>query len=73
VVRNLGLPEIALREGVRRAVIEAGEGSPGGLNQAEIEELVRLKHITDVSANGGKFVFCKRKGKEKRKREALLR
>jgi hypothetical protein len=54
-------------------VIEAGEGSPGGLNQAQIEELVRLKHITDVSANGGKFVFCKRKGKEKCKREALLR
>jgi transposase len=43
VARNLDLTETALREGVRRAEIEAGEGPPGALTQAEREELVRLR------------------------------
>ena len=43
VARNLDLTETALREWVRRANIEAGEGPPGALNQAEREELVRLR------------------------------
>ena len=43
VARNLDLTETALREWVRRAEIEAGEGPPGALTQAEREELVRLR------------------------------
>jgi transposase-like protein len=41
--RDLDLTETALREWVRRAEIEAGEGPPGALSQAEREELVRLR------------------------------
>lgn len=43
VARNLDLTETALREWVRRSEIEAGEGPPGALTQAEREELVRLR------------------------------
>jgi transposase-like protein len=43
VARNLDLTETALREWVRWADIEAGEGPPGTLNTAEREELVRLR------------------------------
>jgi transposase-like protein len=43
VARNLDLTETALREWVRRAEIEAGEGSPGALSQAEREDLIRLR------------------------------
>jgi transposase-like protein len=41
--RNLDLTETALPEWIRRAEIEAGEGPPGALSQAEREELVRLR------------------------------
>jgi transposase-like protein len=41
--RDLDLTETALREWGRRAGIEAGECPPGALNQAEREELVRLR------------------------------
>ena len=43
VARDFDLTETALREWVRRAEIEAGEGPPGALSQAEREELVRLR------------------------------
>ena len=43
VARNLDLTETALREWVRRAEIEAGEGPTGALSQAEREEMVRLR------------------------------
>ncbi len=43
VAKDLDLTETALREWVRRAEIEAGEGPPGALTQAEREELVRLR------------------------------
>jgi len=43
IARDLDLTETALREWVRRAEIEAGEGPPGALSQAEREELVRLR------------------------------
>lgn len=43
VARDLDLTETTLREWVRRAEIEAGEGPPGALTQVEREELVRLR------------------------------
>jgi transposase len=43
VAKDLDLTETALREWVRRAEIEAGEGPPGALTQAEREELARLR------------------------------
>jgi len=43
VAKDLDLTETALREWVRRAEIEAGEGPPGALTQAEREELVKLR------------------------------
>ena len=43
IARNLDLAETALREWVRLADIEAGEGPPGALTQTEREELVRLR------------------------------
>lgn len=41
--RDLDLAETALRGWIRQAEIEAGEGPPGALSQAEREELVRLR------------------------------
>ena len=43
VAKDLDLTETALRDWVRRAQIEAGEGPPGALTQAEREELVKLR------------------------------
>jgi transposase-like protein len=43
IERNLDLAETALREWVRLADIEAGEGPAGALTQTEREELVRLR------------------------------
>lgn len=43
VAADLDLTETSLREWVRRAEIEVGEGPPGALTQAEREELVRLR------------------------------
>jgi transposase-like protein len=43
VAQDLDLTETALREWVRRAKIEAGQGPPGALTQAEREELARLR------------------------------
>ncbi len=43
VARDLDLTESSLREWVRRAEIEDGQGPPGALTQAEREELVRLR------------------------------
>ena len=41
--RDLDLAETGLRGWIRQAEIEAGEGTPGALTQAEREELVRLR------------------------------
>ncbi len=41
--KDLDLAETALRGWIRQAEIEAGEGPPGALTQAEREELVRLR------------------------------
>ena len=43
VAKDLDLTETALREWVRRADINAGEGPPGALTTAEREELQRLR------------------------------
>lgn len=43
VARDLDLTETALREWVRRAEIDAGDGPPGALTTAEREELTRLR------------------------------
>jgi len=43
VAADLDLTETSLREWVRRAEIEDGEGPPGALTQAEREELARLR------------------------------
>ena len=43
VANALDLTETALRDWVRRADIEAGEGPPGALTTAEREELVQLR------------------------------
>ena len=46
VAADLDLTETSLREWVRRAEIEDGQGPPGALTQAEREELVRLRRET---------------------------
>jgi transposase-like protein len=43
VAKDLDLTETALREWVRRADIDAGQGPPGALTTAEREELGRLR------------------------------
>jgi transposase-like protein len=43
VAKDLGLTETALREWVRRADIDAGQGPAGALTTAEREELARLR------------------------------
>jgi transposase-like protein len=43
VAKDLDLTETVLRNWVRRAEIEVGNGPPGALTQAEREELVRLR------------------------------
>jgi len=43
VAADLDLTETSLREWVRRAEIEDGQGPPGALTQAESEELSRLR------------------------------
>jgi transposase len=43
VAADLDLTETALREWVRRADIDAGNGPPGALTTAEREELARLR------------------------------
>src|SRR5262245_66617539 len=43
VARDLDLTENALREWVRNAEIEVGNGPPGALTQSEREELVKLR------------------------------
>ncbi len=43
VADDLDLTETALREWVKRADIDAGEGPPDALNTAEREELARLR------------------------------
>jgi transposase len=43
IARELGVSEQGLRDWVRRAAIEAGEGPPGTLTAREREELVRLR------------------------------
>ena len=43
VARDLDLTETALREWVRRAEIEEGEGPPGALTAAERTELAQLR------------------------------
>src|SRR6478735_1525423 len=43
VAKNLDLTENSLREWVKRADIDAGQGAPDALTTAEREELARLK------------------------------
>ena len=43
VAKDLDLTETALREWVRRAEVDAGQGPPGALTTAEREELTRLR------------------------------
>lgn len=43
VAEDLDLTETALREWVKRADIDAGNGPPGALTTAEREELTRLR------------------------------
>jgi transposase len=43
VAKDLDLTETALREWVRRAGVDAGEGPPGPLTTVEREELSRLR------------------------------
>jgi transposase-like protein len=43
VAKDLDLTEGALREWVKRADIDAGQGAPGALTTAEREELTRLR------------------------------
>jgi transposase-like protein len=43
VAKDLDLTETALREWVRRADIDVGQGPPGALTTAEREELARLR------------------------------
>jgi transposase-like protein len=43
VAKDLDLTETALRDWVRRAEVDAGEGPPGALTTAEREELTRLR------------------------------
>ena len=43
VAKDLDLAENGLREWVKRAAIDAGQGPPGALTTAEREELTRLR------------------------------
>jgi transposase-like protein len=43
VATDLDLTETALREWVKRADVDAGQGPPGALTTAEREELTRLR------------------------------
>jgi len=43
VARELDLTETALREWVKRAEVDAGNGPPGALTSTEREELTRLR------------------------------
>jgi transposase-like protein len=43
VARELDLTETALREWVRQAEVDAGQGAPGALTTAEREELGQLR------------------------------
>ncbi len=43
IAKDLDLTETALRDWVRRAEIDAGQGPPEALTTAEREELVRLR------------------------------
>ena len=43
IAKDLDLTETALRDWVRRAEIDAGQGPPEALTSAEREELVRLR------------------------------
>jgi transposase len=43
VARDLDLTETALREWVKNAEVEAGNGPPGALTSTEREELTRLR------------------------------
>ena len=43
VSRDLDLTETALRDWVKRAVVDAGGGAPGALTTEEREELTRLR------------------------------
>ena len=43
VATDLDLTETALRDWVRKAAIEAGNGPPGALTAAERDELVKLR------------------------------
>lgn len=46
VAKDLDLTETSLREWVRQAKIEQGEGPPDALTNAEREELARLRRET---------------------------
>jgi transposase len=48
LARDLGVSERALRDWVKGAAIEAGEGPPGALARAEREELTRLRRQVGV-------------------------
>lgn len=48
VARDLDLTESALRNWVREAEIEAGQGPPGALTKAEREELAQLRRENRV-------------------------
>ncbi len=43
VAKDLDLTETALREWVKRAEVDAGQGTPGALTTGEREELMRLR------------------------------
>lgn len=43
VAKDMGLTETAVREWVRRADVDAGEGPPGALTTSEREELTRIR------------------------------
>jgi transposase len=48
LARELGISEQALRDWVKRADIDAGQGPPGALTRAEREELRRLRRENQV-------------------------
>jgi transposase len=48
IAKELDLTETALREWVRRADIDAGDGPPGALTTTEREELARLQRENKV-------------------------
>ncbi len=43
VAKDMGLTETAVRQWIKRAEIDAGEGPPGALTSVEREELARLR------------------------------